>query len=564
LNGASEFPRDAERDAERDDERDGRRTDLKLLLASSLRRSWGWVGALALAGIAVGLVIGLLRPNTYTSNGKLLLRVGAREQITSESLVGLEKEPRASPPSMVDELQMLSDAAIFESVAREIGPREILQPAEPGREDGPATPAVVRWWHGLQALCIGALTPAHACASDDCELCVRLAAKSLAEHTTVANEPGSNVILLSCTSTSPEKAQALAQVLASAYIERHRKQFSLQSLVETSRLKVEQARQARDAAASAYIEHVNHNGLSDLDSEIPALQLQAHAIESEVFETRVRRQSLRRQLDLLSGKLVAAPTEIEIPGPVVLVPNEDYETQLLQKRHLLTLRQGVPLQGLPKVEAQRRAQVLDAQIADVEQILARTPKSIAQHSVTRGSFDDSVLSLRVEDLELEDQGLSVKLDLSEARSNELQTRLQDLRKQVLLTTLQRKDLDSAREAEQSRYKYLLERYSSLEALGNIDLHEDANLRLLQAPTLEHDKLGPQRLSLLLRGLLGGLAAGLVLALLRQHFDVRLRDPRVFEPALGLRVLANVPDLAALRRLSNGAVSSGAPQVERRA
>ncbi|TAJ13019.1 MAG: hypothetical protein EPO68_13395 [Planctomycetota bacterium] len=536
----------------RDDGGERGRGPLQVLVAG-LRRSWLLVGGLVLLGAAVGVAFGLLRPNVYASNAKLLLRVGAREQMTSESLIGLERDVRAAPPSMLDELQMLSDAAILERVARELGPRALLQPADPRRADPPDASALLRAWHGLQALALRAFAPAHDCATTDCAFCTNLAVKALRIGTTVENEPGSNVIRLTTTSTSPEQARAIAAALAEAYIDRHRQQFSLQALVEASRAKLEQAQSDRAAAASAYAEHVDQHGLADLGSEIPGLQSEIRSIESDLFAARVRRTAIARQLDVLAGKPVAAAPALEFAGPTVMVPNEEYETQLLLKRQLLTSKQSLSLENLPKLEAQRRAQLIDAQLATVAEALARTPKTLAQHTAARAPVDDIAASTRVEDLALEDQALAVEADLSTARVAALRIELQRMRADALSSTLRRDDLAAARAAQEIRYARLLERFAALESLGSIDLHEDANLRVLQAPTLELDKLGPKRFSLLLRGVLAGLALGLVLAVLRQHFERRLRDPDSVERALGAPVLAVVPDLASLRRLSNGAV-----------
>src|SRR6185295_17164727 len=86
-----------------------------------LARSWPWLVLMVFVGAALGLAVGLFEPNRFESTTKLVLRPGAREQITSETLVGFEGGHLAAPPTMHDELQMLSDPAIFERVAQKIG-----------------------------------------------------------------------------------------------------------------------------------------------------------------------------------------------------------------------------------------------------------------------------------------------------------------------------------------------------------------------------------------------------------------------------------------------------------
>lgn len=543
-NGFEETPAEKDRPA----------PDLRLLLVRGVRRSWPWVCLLVVLGAAAGIFAGLIQPNTFVSNAKLLLRVGAREQITSESLVGMEGERRAAPPTMVDELQMLSDVAIFERVALELGPRELLQPADPARDDGPLTSSPVRWLHRLQSLCLRWTAPRHVCPAEYCSTCLRLATKTLVESTSIVNEPGSNVILLSHTSTSPERARTVVHALAEAFIERHRDQFSIQSMVESNRLKVEQAKKSRDEAVNAYVEHVNQSGFEDVDPQVPALQTETTALESELFAARVRSKAIARQRASLSGRLEDVPPEIEYAGPVVMIPNEEYETQLMLKRSLLGQRQSLPLEGRTIEETRRRERVLDAQIEQVDQKLKQMPKAVAQNAELRENLGHSVLSTRVEDLELEDQGLAVKVELLQERLNEKQARVRELRKQALLESLRRRDLETARDAEESSYKQVLARFSVLEALGSIELHEDPNLRVLQAPTLDPEKIGPKRISLLLKGLFAGLIAGVALAMLRQGLDRRLSYPEVFERAHGVPVLGVVPELPALRHLSKRPVA----------
>lgn len=528
-------------------ERERPALDLRLLLVRGVRRSWPWVcGFVVLGGLSAS-VYGLVQPNAFVSHAKLLLRVGAREQMTSESLVGADGDRRAASPTMIDELQMLADTAIFERVASAIGAREILEPADPARDDGPLTSAPVRLLHRVQALSVKWTAPAHLCTGAACSECLRLATKTLIANTKVANEPGSNVIQLEHSSSSPERARAVVSALASAFSARHREQFSVQSLIATNTRELAAAKETRDAALDAYVEHVNGSVIEDIDPQSPAIQTELTALQSELFAARVRQKAIARQLSSLTGRLDAAPAEIEAPGPVIMVPNEEYETQLMLKRSLLAQKQAVPLEVVSIVETQRRARVLDAQIADVELALQRLPKAVAQNAELRENLGNAVLSTRVDELELEDQELAVKVDLLQERVSEKQARASELRKQLLVERLRRDELVATRDAAQKAYAERLARFTVLAALGNIELHEDPNLRLLQSPTLDPEKTGPRRIALLLKGLFAGLFAGLSFAVLRQGLDRTLAYPDSFANARGVPVLGVVPVIPALKR-----------------
>jgi uncharacterized protein involved in exopolysaccharide biosynthesis len=145
--------------------------------------------------------------------------------------------------------------------------------------------------------------------------------------------------------------------------------------------------------------------------------------------------------------------------------------------------------------------------------------------------------------------LAVKVELLQDRLSEIRAHARDQRKLVLLSTLHRKDLESARDAAETSYKQLQERFSVLEALGSIELHEDPNLRMLEVPTLAAEKVGPKRLALLLKGLFAGLLGGVVFAMLRQGLDRTLTHPEAFELSHGVTVIGIVPELPYLRRLS---------------
>lgn len=528
-------------------EQDGDGTDpaLRLLLVRGVTRSFPWVLLLIFLGAAVGLGVGLSRSNRYVSNAKLSLRMGSREQLTPESLVDFDARQNAPPPTMVDELQMLADTAIFEGVARELGSRFLLEPADPQRNDGPLTPVLIRQLHRLQGwvqLRVGGAGPDPS--KDD----LRLAATLLKENTIVFTEPGSSVIVVSHTSTSPEKARTTLQALTSAFIARHRQQYSLVSLLQKSRGQLEEARVARDTAASAFVEQMGQSGIVELERQVPLLETEVSAIESELFAVRLRHEEIGRLQISLSNRLKGIPAEVEIERPALMVPNDEYDTQLALRRTLLLEKQTMLIQDRPSEETRRREQNYDIQLAKIDEKLAQTPKVVVRGSDMQENLGHSALESRIVDLEVEDEALPVKVGLLESRLDAKKADLSAVQRLLLAATLERKDLGASRDAQESRYTRLADQVAVLEALENIDANEGTNLRVLQAPTLEPEKVGPRRATLLVEGVLAGTLAALAFALLRQRFDRRLRYPEVFEHSRDVPVLCVVPRLASLRRL----------------
>jgi len=537
------------RDPDEDEPEEALGTDLVAALARGVRRYRRAVVTIALGGAALGFLWGVSRPDEYSSEARLLLRIGARERVTSESLVGGERDQPVTPPTVNDEIQMLKDVAIFERVARQVGPRLVLEPADPALDDGPLTSWPTRALHGVQSLVLSWSSPVHDCPSDDCPECLARATKVLVKRTVIANEAGSNVIRLTYSSTSPARAQQVLQALVSACIERHKEQFSSQGVLEKNRGKLEEAKRSRDEAAKAYFEHLANTDFVDLDSQYPGSVVEINALESQLFAANVRSEEIARQLELLSAEGAAASGSTTARAPLH-VPNAQYETQLALKRELLAQRWNLAFEKLSEDERRLRERDLDAQLIQVDQKLAslpmgsvRTPGSTASDRLSAGT---------VEELKLEELSLSVKVGMLEQRLSEKRARLTEITRQGLVEDLVRKDLANAREAKEAAYQSLLQRFSQLEGLVSMDLN-DANLQGLGAPTLDREPVGPKRLGLVLNGLLVGLVAACAFAVLRQRSDDRIWQPSAAEEACGVPVLGVVPAAGSRRRATDGPV-----------
>jgi len=535
-------------------EREAAYADLGQMLRRVFVPALPWMLGIVLLGALAGMGLGLSRANSFSSTAKLFLRIGAREQLNSESLVESDEQQRAPPPTMADELQLLSDAAIFERVAREIGPRVLTAPADPARDDGPATPVPVRLLHRLQGFLAQRVSDLQSDPDAD-EL--RAATRALREQSSVSNELHSSVILVSSTSSTPELARRIVQALANAFIQRHREQYSIQGLVERSRAQLDEARQMRDKAAQTYVDQVSQSGIAVLETQVPRLETELGSLEAEQFAAHVRREELDRVRTSLSNRLQGIPAEIEVQRPAVMIPNEDYETQLALKRLLLAQKQELLIQERPSEERQRREKEFEKQIAQLDERLKTTPKITLQGSDVQQNLGHAAMEARIVDVEIEDESLVVKLGLLEKRVAAKRTRWSELQTQLMTATMTRKDLAASRDAQELHYAQQLGRFSVLEGLENIDASTEANLRVLEAPTFEPDKVGPNRGALLLKGLLLGLLAAVTFAFVRAQFERRLCYPERFEHARGVPVLGVVPRLASLRRMTRSARAEAA-------
>lgn len=519
-------------------------SDPRAFVVLALARSWRWVLAIGVIGALIGLIAAAAQPNTYTSEAKLLLRLGAREDMTAEDIAMPGADRRESRPTMQDELHMLRDATIFEAVAARIGPEVILKPADPGRDDGPDTPALVRGMHALQRFFVSMSDDPELAAGESNRSGAKLAGDVIVANTVLATERDSNVIMVTHTSTSAERAQQLTDALTQAFIERHRSQFSILSFLDTNRQKMLDARNTYETARKRFYEHVEQCGFIDIEVQGEALMNTIDADERDLFAARLRRDEIISERRMLATQFEKTPLETVTVESPMMGPNPEFEAQLSVKRSWISQRDELRFMGLALSEQQRREKELDALLQKIDKDLADMPHAIVTvpaQRVTAPNVEYATLRRRIDDLDVDDQGLLTRARKLDAHLKAQQGRLDQLAQCKNLHGM----MDVAIEAEKANYKHLAERYSALEALSSIDLEGDANLRVLQAATLPYEKDGPDRKKLIAMGIMGGFAAGAFVALLRQFADRRLRYPSSIERDLDVTVLAVVPEQRSL-------------------
>jgi len=272
----------------------------RLVARLALRALWHsryLVAGLCLLGLVFGLFQGLSKPNTYISQAKLLLRLGEREQITGESLLGASVS-RESSPTIEDEIHMLYDEEVFLRVVKHIGPHRLLEVEDPRNADGPSTPLWVRAAHSIQAVLMSAGSRTGDLSRYKQEQLAVLATDALMKDTQIVAEDNSNVITVRTVSTSPGKVQYIAGLLLEAFIDRHRDQFSLDRYLPAYRKKHDDAKAAYDAAREALAAHVTETGFLDIETQRELLLTGIAEAGQTIAATRSRVQGLQRELEL--------------------------------------------------------------------------------------------------------------------------------------------------------------------------------------------------------------------------------------------------------------------------
>lgn len=272
------------------------------LVVQTLWRSRGLIIALCSLGVLYGLYDGLRQPNVYLSQAKMLLRLGEREQMTGESLLGTSVS-RESRPTIEDEIHMLYDEDVFMRVVRHIGPERLLEVEDPRSSDGPNTSLLVKGIHAVQAVLMstGSRTANIGRYNED-QLAI-LATDALMKDTFIMAEDNSNVITVRTVSTSPSKARYVAGLLLEAFIDRHREQFSLDRYLPTYRKRRDEARVDFDAAREELAVHIEETGFIDLEIQRELVLTARSQANQQIASTGSRVTALARERELTDTML---------------------------------------------------------------------------------------------------------------------------------------------------------------------------------------------------------------------------------------------------------------------
>lgn len=490
-----------------------------------LWRSRMWVfGALAI-GAAAGLFFGAIKPNEYESTGKLLVRYGAREQGTAEDRVNAS--PTAAPMGgrelVVNEQHLLTDPQVFTKVVRKVGAPTLLLPYDPVAEEPADTPLATRWLHEFQRWWFGATAGGgteHA--PDDCDACMLVARERLMQSLTVGVEPGSSVITVTYSGSSPARATEVVAAYLEAAQEQHLKVFAAGTSLEFLDDQLQNAISDCTAADEALSAHRIECNVFDIPLQRQRLITEIHDLEDRTTEDGARIAELKTLEDSLIASMPAGSLDKDEPNK--RAPVTDAELAFLTQRlHDLKARlAGVDGLGLTAVAAGTERHSISQQIDELTNELAQT----------------RVLSLR-DRLEEARRELATLTEGSKQRGARLSVLRRDLAR---LEECSPKTAELEKRAQQCRQR--LEKFNEARdragVLSMLDSLNMTNLRTLQPASVPLTKSGPKRAKFLLIGALLGLVAGLPIALLRSRFDQRVRRPSELERLCGRPLVGVIP------------------------
>jgi receptor protein-tyrosine kinase len=520
------------------------------------------IGMFTVLGILLGTAYGLMKPNSYTSTGTLLLRRGARESETAEAAIaGRTVQDVRQFDVIANEIQILSHRDTFRRVIESVGVARILEAYDPRAEDNDQTMALTRALHELQAWWFSVNT-------DELREAPPARREYLALKTLMDNmaleATSSSLIQVQYEAHTRELAKTITDAFLAAAEEHHRQVYSNRTSLDFLKTRDAEARAATDTATNALAAFDKEHGIFDIDSQRAAALDEIGKLEIRVASDQEELQSHASRCGSLEELLEHEPAMQSVTTETAATVNPAYTG--LQAQSFLQQGEMVRIKGTePDQRAvQRHVQELEKQNAATEARLKDVPPTIpgppsqqmvknTRHERLQTQLDESKLAI---------VGLRVAHDLRVARLDELRTRLQALEQEgprhaALVSELK------AREADTKRIQ---DNLKSLEVLSLLDEQKISNLKVLEPGDVPILKTGPNRMRLVVMGAALAFLLGFGVALLRDRMDGSLRREQDLH-AIDAAVLGVIPELrgaeAALLDKGAGLADSKDPSLRRR-
>ena len=535
--------------------------DLKVLVLYAVARFRGLIISLGVLGALLGLFAGAAQHNVYSSMTRLHFEPSVRQAIRSEQAYGVDTgEVRVSQKTaLLEELELLKDPAIFEAVVEKIGAREILRVADPRSGDNSGTSMPTRVMHNLQAGLIGIKGLDDPFPNGPESDAKTAAYDRLKANVTIGNQRNTQIIDVKYSDSSPAKAKLILDELIIQMKARHSDRFSARGKLEDLMDNKDLAFQELSAAKQDLRKFKAQCGFHDLKNDLAQCNEEILLRERELSDMHADRGALLGKVKSISrdlgiggggadldlpdqevdenGKTLRNGRQIN-PAYVQLVRQRDAEAAALRDAQNLSPN---PESGSLPWRMQNKLKNLIVQLeSDIEGTDPYGTNGV--NAVLGADLDDSLADTRslLVDTRAELEGIIAKIESREARIGELEDRRTAM--EECETEYNQRKSDT--EMRQLKVDALNNQERQLSGLAFMDDDSRSELSVFRNSRLAKEKEGPQRGKPLMMGLVGGMALGVGLSVLRQLLDRKVRYQETIENALGLRVLCVVPDLSA--------------------
>jgi polysaccharide chain length determinant protein (PEP-CTERM system associated) len=441
----------------------------------------------------------MMKP-TYEATSQVLVKIG-RENLYVPDVPTGGSNPvlRVDPEEQINsEIEILKSRSLAEEVVKKLGPTSIYRGLSEGGDLSPTDAAVLRFQKDL----------------------------------TVEGVKKSNVIQVSYKNKDRETAASVVNALVTLYLGRHLDVYknpkSYSFFEEQSRLLKDRLAKA-EGVLKAFKEKHDVSSLQEQRSlllkEDSALRTALNQTGSRISETEHRVGELRRQLSSIPRTIPQGEEVDHNPLLISTLQARLVELQLKEKDLLTKYTDQSRLVGNVKEEIAMVRAKLD------EQEKKRYGKSSSGVNVTYQRLEEELFKN-----EAEFKALAAKQKTESAQLAGYQSQLENLNQfEVQLDQLQREvDVD------RQNYRLYLTKFEESRISNAMDTERIANVSLIEAASPPLKPVSPKKLLNLVLGVFLGAFGGLGLAFFTEYLDDSIEKPEHAESALGIPVLASVP------------------------
>ncbi len=489
---------------------------------------------------ALGAFLFLMVQKSYTSEAKLLVRVG-RESVAVDRLAA-PGEPLRNPAPRSEEInteiEILKNIEIAKNVVNKIGIDQLIisQGADPEIVRNPHKQLKNKIKNNLKKIL---RLPVEIKKPETIEKNLHAYfAGCLLENLDARQVRGTSVLSVSFTWQEPVIAKKILENFISCFLTRRQDLHFTQSSYEFLLLQTDSLNQELKQTEEKIRDIKKEYGFllsGNVEEEESGNSSYLLTIEEHISDTESALAASKAKLAYLQTRLSTIPVadaEESIDTPPVSVPEEVYsrlyELRLEEQRLLSTFtEQSVPVQEIRR------------QIQEVEKLAAINSSSGGGES-SRSVYLSGPLRERLTG-QLADE--EANIEALEARLRVLRVRLTDIQKKarkqndkaVVLAQLERK-----REIEESNFKKYAESLEQARIDQALKRNEISNISISQEPTspLRPDA-SKARLALPL-GIIGGLVGGIALSFFFETLDHTVKRPEEVKKTLGSTYLVSVP------------------------
>jgi uncharacterized protein involved in exopolysaccharide biosynthesis len=535
------------------------RGDLGNALLIPIVRSKWVILACAIFGAAAGVAAGIIRPNTYASSGKLLVRSNTREESPDALLSGGGGTQSQLRDQVANEVQLLTVPRVFELVATKVTPPRIFSAYDPAADDREDTPYFTKLFHTYQAKWFqadgGSRTKKLGHSVDNCPKCIQEAVHALQTDIRLVVEPGSSVLTIVYSAHEPTLARDVVAAFIEAAEKQHRESFSSNSTFELFKNRYAESEKAEQDSATEFSDYRANCGVTDYETQRLASLNAVRELDASKDTDDLQLKSLKSKLKVVSAQI--ADVKPMIPQQIERSPLANPDWALLSTR-VLTLQDQIAILaakvGGTTAERDAEKTALEKRLSMAQSQLDHTEQWIAQEATTQTAPNPEYTRLKQDHDQLEQQ-IAAQEEIV-AKGKERLQNAENRLKNIDSCAPRYKELEGAYTTAKTikeQYRLAFEKATFNNLLEDLQF---TNLWRIQEASLPYEKDGPKRAKFVIVGLILGLGAGCAFGFLRLQLDSNLRSPHEVESVLGARVLSVVPPAGLPWRLRRAIQKAG--------